>query len=108
MGKHLKSILVVLGIFVLVIFIVDKLLWNPPASQSLTYSQFWTKVQAHQVKQVTINGREIAGQLNDQGQTHFTTTTPDDKDLLPALRSNAVEITAVNNQSTPLLGYVFQ
>ena len=60
MGKHLKSILVVLGIFVLVIFIVDKLLWNPPPSQQLTYSQFWTKVQARQVKQVTINGREIA------------------------------------------------
>jgi len=108
MGKHLKSILVVLGIFVLVIFIVDKLLWSPPQTTSLNYTQFWTKVQAHQVKQVTINGREISGQLNDQSQTKFTTTTPDDKDLLPALRSNAVEITAVNNQSTPLLGYVFQ
>jgi hypothetical protein len=54
MGKHLKSILVVLGIFILVIFIVDKLVLSPPSTTSLTYSQFYGKVQEHQVKKVTI------------------------------------------------------
>jgi cell division protease FtsH len=108
MGKHLKSILVVLGIFILVIFIVDKLLLSPPSTQTLSYTAFYGKVQEHQVKKVTVSGREIAGELNDQGSTKFTTTTPDDRDLIPTLRKNGVEITAVNNTSTPLIGYVFQ
>ncbi len=108
MGKHLKSILVVLGIFILVIFIVDKLLLSPPSTQTLSYTSFFSKVQDHQVKKVTISGREIAGELNDQASSKFTTTVPDDKDLIPALRKSNVEITAVNNQSTPLIGYVFQ
>jgi cell division protease FtsH len=108
MGKHLKSILVVLGIFILVIFIVDKLLLSPPSSQTLSYSQFYDKVSDHQVKKVTISGRDISGELNDQASSKFTTTAPDDRDLIPVLRKNKVEITAVNNQSTPLIGYVFQ
>ncbi|HEY0615762.1 MAG TPA: ATP-dependent metallopeptidase FtsH/Yme1/Tma family protein, partial [Candidatus Elarobacter sp.] len=108
MGKHLKTILVILGIFILVIFILDKLVLSPPSSTPLSYTQFWNKVTEHQVKKVTISGRDISGELNDQGQTKFTTTAPEDKDLLPTLRSNGVEVTAVNNQSTPLLGYVFQ
>src|ERR1700736_846422 len=103
MGKHLKSILVVLGIFILVIFIVDRLVLSPPSTTELTYTQFFTKVQDHQVKKVKINGREISGELNDQAQTKFTTTAPEDKDMVSALRSNGVEISAVNNQSTPLL-----
>ena len=108
MGKHLKSILVVLGIFILVIFIVDKLLLSPPSSQTLSYTAFYGKVQEHQVKKVTVTGREISGELNDQANSKFTTTAPDDRDLIPTMRKNGVEITAVNNQSTPLIGYVFQ
>ncbi|HEX3465055.1 MAG TPA: ATP-dependent zinc metalloprotease FtsH [Candidatus Elarobacter sp.] len=108
MGKHLKSILVVLGIFVLVIFVVDKLVIGGPSSQTLTYTQFWDKVEAHQVAKVTISGRDISGQLKDAAQSHFTTTTPEDKDLLPALRAAKVDVSAVNAQSTPLIGYVFQ
>src|SRR4030081_961655 len=106
MGKHLKSILVVLGIFILVIVIVDKLVLSPPSNQPLSYSAFYQKVQDHQVKSVTISGREITGQTQDG--TKFTTTQPDDKDLLPQLRQNKVDINVVNNQSTPLIGYVFQ
>jgi cell division protease FtsH len=108
MGKHLKSILVVLGIFVLVIFVVDKLVIGGPSSQTLTYTQFWNAVEQHKVAKVTISGRDISGQMNDATQSHFTTTTPDDKDLLPALRAKNVDISAVNAQATPLIGYVFQ
>jgi cell division protease FtsH len=108
MGKHLKSILVVLGIFVLVIFVVDKLVIGGPSSQTLTYTQFWNAVEQHKVAKVTISGRDVSGQMNDATQSHFTTTTPDDKDLLPALRAAHVDVSAVNAQATPLIGYVFQ
>src|ERR1700736_4394238 len=107
MGKHLKSILVVLGIFILVIFIVDKLVLSPSGStKPLAYSAFYTNVEQHKVKNVTMSGHDISGELNDG--TKFTTTAPDDRDLVPTLRKNDVEITSVNNSSTPLLGYVFQ
>ncbi|MBV8299802.1 MAG: ATP-dependent zinc metalloprotease FtsH [Candidatus Eremiobacteraeota bacterium] len=109
MGKHLKSILVVLGIFILVIFIVDKLVLAPSATtQQLSYSTFFSDVQQHKVKKVTMTGRDISGELSDG--TKFTSTAPavDDKDLIPALRANVPDFAAVNNSSTPLLGYVFQ
>ncbi len=108
MGKHLKSILVVLGIFILVIFIVDKLVMGPPSITQLTYSQFYDKVEKHDVKRVTISGRDISGELADSAQTKFTTTAPDDRDLLPTLRANKVDITAVNAQATPVWGLVLQ
>ena len=48
MGKHLKSILVVLGIFILVIFIVDKLVLSPTTSTQLSYTTFYQKVEKDQ------------------------------------------------------------
>ena len=61
MGKHLKSILVVLGIFLLVIFIVDKLVLQPTTSKQLAYSTFYDQVQENQIKEVKITGHEING-----------------------------------------------
>ena len=52
MGKHLKSILVVLGIFLLVIFIVDKLVLQPTTSKPLAYSVFYDRVAGNQIKDV--------------------------------------------------------
>ncbi len=106
MGKHLKSILVVLGIFILVIFIVDKLIVGGTTSAPLSYSQFYSDVQQHRVKSVTISGREISGDLTDG--TKLTTTMPDDTTLIPELRRERVDIKVVNSQSTPLIGYVLQ
>ncbi|HWT06228.1 MAG TPA: ATP-dependent metallopeptidase FtsH/Yme1/Tma family protein, partial [Xanthomonadales bacterium] len=106
MGKHLKGILVVLGIFILVIFIVDKLLLSPNPSTPLAYSTFFTDVQQHKIKKATITGHEIAGDMVDGAK--FSTVAPDDRDLYPALRAANVEYTVVNNTSTPLFGYVLQ
>jgi cell division protease FtsH len=105
MGKHLKSILVVLGIFILVIFIVERLVLPAPATTQLPYSSFYTDVQQHKVKKVTVNGRDLSGELADTNK--FTTVVPDDRDLYPTLRAANVEITVLNNSSTPLIGYIF-
>ncbi|MBV8579080.1 MAG: ATP-dependent metallopeptidase FtsH/Yme1/Tma family protein, partial [Candidatus Eremiobacteraeota bacterium] len=105
MGKHFKSILVVLGIFVLVIFIVGKLV-SPTSTTQMPYSKFYSDVQQHKVVRVQISGRDVSGELADQSK--FTTVVPDDQGLYPTLRAANVEIDVVNNQSTPLLGYVFQ
>src|SRR6202161_3769290 len=106
MGKHLKSILVVLGIFILVIFIVEKLVLSPTVTTQLPYSSFYTDVQQHKVKKVTVNGRDLTGELADQAK--FSTVVPDDRDLYPTLRAANVEITVLNNSSPPLISYVLQ
>ncbi|MBV9440181.1 MAG: ATP-dependent metallopeptidase FtsH/Yme1/Tma family protein, partial [Candidatus Eremiobacteraeota bacterium] len=107
MGKHLKSILVILGIFILVIFIVDKVLLSPTTSQTLSYSTFYNDVESGKIKSVTISGRDISGEFSGEGGQKFTTTVPDDRDLYPTLRKHVADIKVLNNQSTPLIGYVF-
>jgi cell division protease FtsH len=104
MAKHLKSILLVLVIFIIVIWIVDRLVLNTAPSQPLSYSQFYTDVQNRQVKHVTIAGHDITGDL--AGGEKFTTTAPEDPNLVPSLRAAKVDITVVNAQATPLLGYI--
>jgi cell division protease FtsH len=104
MAKHLKSILLVLVIFIIVIWVVDRLVLNTTTSQPLSYSQFYTDVQNRQVKKVQIAGHDISGDL--AGGEKFTTTAPEDPNLVPALRAAKVDITVVNAQTTPLLGYI--
>ena len=72
MGKHLKSILVVLGIFLLVIVIVDKLLLPQTPSKTLAYSAFYDRVVENQIKDVKLTGRDIAG--TERNGDKFTTT----------------------------------
>ena len=108
MGKHLKSILVVLGIFLLVIFIVDKLVLQPTTSKQLAYSTFYDQVVENQVKDVKLSNREITG--TQRNGDKFTTTAPqiEDQTLIPTLRAHHVSITAEATQATPILGYVVQ
>ena len=72
MGKHLKSIIVVLGIFLLVIVIVDKLVLQPNPSKQLAYSAFYDRVVDNQIKDVKLSGSEITG--TESNGDKFTTT----------------------------------
>jgi cell division protease FtsH len=106
MGKHLRSILVVLGIFLLVIFIVDRLVLQPNPSKTLAYSVFYDRVTENQVKDVKVTGKEITG--TEVSGDKFATTAPDDPTLIPTLRAHHVQISVETAQSTPLIGYVLQ
>jgi cell division protease FtsH len=106
MGKHLKSILVVLGIFLLVIFIVDKLVLQPNPSKTLAYSAFYDRVSENQVRDVKVTGREISG--TEVSGDKFVTTAPDDPTLIPTLRAHHVQISVETAQSTPIISYVLQ
>jgi len=108
MGKHLKSILVVLCIFLLVIFIVDKLVLQPTTSKQLAYSDFYDRITQNQIKDVKLTGRDIAG--TERNGDKFTTTAPqiEDQTLIPTLRSHHVTISAEATQAQPILGYVVQ
>src|SRR5580704_2316317 len=108
MGKHLKSILVVLCIFLLVIFIVDKLVLQPTTSKQLAYSVFYDRVVENQVKDVKLTGRDIAG--TEVNGDKFTSTAPqiEDNTLIPTMRAHHVTISAEAAQNQPILGYIVQ
>ena len=113
MGKHLRSILIVLVIFIAVIFIVDRLVLNQPAVAKLSYSDFYAAVENGNVKSVTISNHDIAGQLAkaipsvSSSDLRFTTSAPDDPELMRELHKHNVDITN-DNPPTPFLGMLFQ
>jgi cell division protease FtsH len=113
LGKHVRSIILVVFIFIAVIFIVDKLVLNQTAAAKLDYSQFYTQIEAGNVNKVSISGHDIQGELKratsaTSGDQKFTTSVPDDRDLVPELRKHNVDITIDNPQATPFLGMVVQ
>jgi cell division protease FtsH len=108
MGKHLKSILVVLGIFLLVIVIVDKLILPQNPSKQLAYSAFYDRVVENQIKDVKLSGSEISGTENNGDK--FTTTAPagQDPSLIPTLRAHHVTFSAESSNTSPFLGFAVQ
>ena len=109
MGKHLKSILIVLGIFILVIFVVDRLVLTPTNTSKISYSAFLGKVTDDQVKKVTIAGTEVAGEYVGSAADKFTTTLPTgDHQAVDLMEKHKVEISAESGGSTPLFGWLVQ
>jgi len=106
MGKHLKTILAVAAIFVFVIFILDKLVIQQSSPSKISYSAFYQRVERNEIAKVTISGRDVSGETRTGD--HFTTTTPDDRDYLPALRTHNVEISVEQQSSPQFLGMIIQ
>ncbi|MDQ6825713.1 MAG: ATP-dependent metallopeptidase FtsH/Yme1/Tma family protein, partial [Candidatus Eremiobacteraeota bacterium] len=93
MGKHLRTLLIIGLVLVVVFVIVQKFVLPPGPTSKLTYSDFYSRVEQNKIKKVTIIGHEISGEMMNSGE-RFTTTTPEDKDLLPVLRAHHVDVTA--------------
>ena len=109
MGKHLKSILVVLVIFLLVIFIVDKLVIQPAPTKQLAYSVFYDKVVENQVKDVKLaRNRDLGHRMSTSEK--FVTTAPSGQDptLIPTLRAHHVTFAAEATNNNPFLGIAVQ
>ncbi len=113
MGKHVRSIVIVVFIFIAVIFIVDRLVLNQPQATKLAYSDFYAAIESGNVKSVTISNHDIAGQLEraipsvSTSDLRFTTSAPDDPTLVPVLLKHKVEITN-DNPPTPFIGMLVQ
>ena len=76
---------------------------SSPRGQSVAYSDFLAEVGAGQVREVTIQGRTLSGQLSD-GRL-FQTYTPDDPGLVSRLTERGVRVVArpVESDVNPLL-----
>ncbi|MBI5440508.1 MAG: ATP-dependent metallopeptidase FtsH/Yme1/Tma family protein, partial [Deltaproteobacteria bacterium] len=72
---------------------------SEPSRQVITYSDFLESVQKGRVSDVTLQGREIFGQYTDK--TAFKTFSPEDPDLVRALREAGVAIQAKPEKDSP-------
>ena len=114
MGKHVRSIVIVVFIFIAVIFIVDKLLVNQSPVSTLAYSDFYAAVEDGNVKSVEISNHDIKGQLAHatpavtSPDLRFVTSAPDDATLVSQLLKHHVQITNENPQSAPFVGMLVQ
>src|SRR5579883_1352804 len=106
MGKHARAILLILGIFVFVIFVVERVL-QPTQMTRISYSQFYSYVQQDKVSKVTLAGHEVTGEYRDTG-AKFQVTTPSESDYLPELRKHHVEINVDQQNATPIIGWILQ
>jgi cell division protease FtsH len=109
-GKQVR--LFILGIIILgvVLLVFDRVL-QQPAPQKLSYSEFYSRLQEGDVSKVTISGFTLSGDLKKagpNGETKFLTTVPDDRDLLPEMRKQHVDVTVENQGSQPLVGLIVQ
>jgi cell division protease FtsH len=111
-SKQVRSILFVVFVFIALIFVVDRLVLQPPLAKPLDYSEFYRQVESDNVSRVTIAGHEVVGELRrgigGNPDVKFTTTTIDDRDLVPELRKHNVGIIVENAAPQPLLGLLLQ
>ena len=101
--------LVVLGIFILLVFIVDKVVLQPP-EPALPVAAVIDHLDRHDVRRVTVPAGQITVELND-GKTLSTSVTAD-RDLWPAIKRSGADVSIVPrsraDESTSTLGFVFQ
>ena len=111
MNSTVRTLIVWLAIFVVVI-----LLWNTVQAGrvtrvSLTFTEFLEQVEKGQIAEVTIRGQELTGSFTEGGQypegDHFYTYLPEYPNLVEELRDSGVVIKAEEPKENPLLQFLF-
>ena len=108
MGKHVKTIIIVVGICIAAILIVDKVMIGQQTMANLTYTQLYAQVDGGNVKDITISGtHDVTGDLkkaiDGNADTRFKSTIVDDSTLVSDMRKRGVAITVDNPQTAPIL-----
>ncbi|MDH3451374.1 MAG: ATP-dependent metallopeptidase FtsH/Yme1/Tma family protein, partial [Gammaproteobacteria bacterium] len=95
MNDLLKNILLWVVIAVILMSVFNNLSSQRSAANTLSYTDFITRVKSGEVQNVVIDGREIEGRL--AGGDSFTTFSPetDNKALVGDLLDAGVQIRAV-------------
>jgi cell division protease FtsH len=111
LNSTVRTLIVWLAIFVVVI-----LLWNTVQAGrvtrvSLTFTEFLEQVEKGQIAEVTIRGQELIGSFTEGGQypegDHFYTYLPEYPNLVEELRDSGVVIKAEEPKENPLLQFLF-
>ncbi|MGB1876877.1 MAG: ATP-dependent zinc metalloprotease FtsH, partial [Rhodospirillaceae bacterium] len=87
----------VLWVIILILIVALFNLFQAPTSRTqsreMSFTEFMASVEGNEINSVTIQGNNISGKTRDG--TQFRTYAPEDPSLVPALRSNGVDIKAV-------------
>lgn len=105
--RWLSSLLIALGLFILVVFVVDKLVLSGPSTPRASLSNAIAQLDKHEVRRVTIPASTMLVELNDGSK--ITVAIPNDRDLGPLVRRSGADLALASaGTETPLIGYVFQ
>ena len=96
--RIVRAVLVVVVIFILVVFIVDKTVMRTP-QQSADLAAVVTHLQRHDVRRVTIPASTLTLELNDGKR--LTVNVPGERDLWPLIRSSGADISLLNGGPPP-------
>ena len=92
MNKFFKNVTFYLLIIVVIIWMFDYYSGPSVKRTEITYSNFVTRVEQDEIKQVTIVDNIITGKLKDGKE--FTTVAPNDAKLVERLEAKKVDIKA--------------
>ena len=107
MSSTLRTLVLWMVIFVLVILLWNQFQAGRSPQRELTFTELMAEVEAGHVAEVTIRGQELKGtfkegaQYEDGGQ--FSANLPDYPELISELRENGVTIRAEEPRESPLL-----
>ena len=91
-GRNL-ALWIVIALLLLTLFNLFQGQSRDGSATPFAFSEFLDRVESGQVRDVTIEGREITGHLSGTGQS-FSTYAPDDPSLISRLRAKNVLISA--------------
>lgn len=97
------SLWVVIGLVVILLYNLFSV--RPQPVTELVYSEFLSRVEAGEVAEVLLKGRNISGKFHDA--TQFSTYSAEDPDLVPYLRGKDVIIVAEPAQDSPWYVTIF-
>lgn len=94
MNSHFRNfaVWVVILLLLLVLFNMIQGAQHNPKQTQISYSELLSQVDAGNVKELTIAGQKVTGQLSDGAA--FNSYAPADPTLIPTLNSKGVKITA--------------
>ncbi|MGG5822666.1 ATP-dependent zinc metalloprotease FtsH [Falsiroseomonas sp. HW251] len=104
-GRNL-ALWVIVALLLVALFNLFQPSTGPRNAQQLAYSDFLNEVNAGHVRDVTMTGRQVSGQLSD-GRS-FTTYTPEDPTLVSKLTDKGVRVVArpEDSEVNPLFHYL--
>ena len=99
----MRNIVIWLVVFVLLVALFNAFQGSMGSSKNneVAYSDLLSQVQANQVRNIELRGREATGELNDG--TQFYTYVPDTSDLLQEAKTAGVRVNAAPPEDNTLL-----